>query len=935
MRFRTSIQQKILLLLLSLALPPLILVGWLGLAGLARARETVIAEGTSALRAQKEAELAQRAADKAQLYDLALAAVQQQVESAASYAAVLYDQAERPPSAARIWVAPAPSPALLDANVSEVAYVRQLIPVLRAAVDANPLVNIGYVALERGGVVAFDDDVVIDALLKIQPFDPRTRPWYTAAREQRVTVWVDTYVDANTGLLATTCATPLYDSQGSFIGVVAFDLLLKTIQEDLLTVDIGGEGYALLLNESGSVIVRPDMDARDTRWDQPFATENLRDSPNAALRRAADAMINSGAGIARIEPEPANLLDSSLAPVQQEASYIAYAPIPTAGWSVALVIPADAVAKPAIDTGRRIGMSQDSLRNQLIGLLLFIGIAIAVLGFLLSLSFSRRLRSVQAGVQAVAAGKLDQRIPAAGGDEIGQLVDAFNGMSDSLQEKLAELEANAEQLATLNAVSNALKGILDLGQLLERIPLVICERFGFDRAAVYLVQGQELRVVSAAFGPGDYGTAQARHFLDVANSHPLRIDGRSVEADVIRSGKAIIVDNPWEHPYVEPRKQAASASRSYVQVPIFGREGLVIGLLSADCNLTQRPIIAHDASRLLMFAGMVGLTIQNVQLFSDLERQVARRTQELSVALDRAQLADRRKTDFLASISHELRTPLNSIIGFSTVLLDDLDGPLTPPQREDVQSINRNSRFLLHLISELLDLARIEAGHMTVELAPLDLRRLVVETVDTVQGLLRARALALRSTLPATLPTVVADADRVRQVLLNLLSNAVKFTERGMITVSAATVDEVGEDGRIGRYVVVRVADTGIGIPPERHGDVFEEFVQIHGRRSRVAGTGLGLAIARKLVEAQHGRIWVASNPGAGSTFSFTLPLQGNSVQGTGHRVPEPAAAHLDPSGNSVQGTGHRVPEPAAAHLDAHGRIIDTRAYATNGNSPV
>jgi len=183
----------------------------------------------------------------------------------------------------------------------------------------------------------------------------------------------------------------------------------------------------------------------------------------------------------------------------------------------------------------------------------------------------------------------------------------------------------------------------------------------------------------------------------------------------------------------------------------------------------------------------------------------------------------------------------------------------------------------------------------------------------------------------------------------------VKFTERGMITVSAATVDEVGEDGRIGRYVVVRVADTGIGIPPERHGDVFEEFVQIHGRRSRVAGTGLGLAIARKLVEAQHGRIWVASNPGAGSTFSFTLPLQGNSVQGTGDRQPEPAAAHLHPSGNRGQGTGDREPEPAAAHLhpsgsrgqgtgdrqpepaaahlDAHGRIIDTRAYATNGHS--
>ncbi len=855
---RTTIQQKILLLLLGLALPPLILVGWLGLAGLTRARTTAVQEGTNALREQTERSLAQRAADKAQSYDAALAGVQQQVQSVASYATVIAAQPGPPLTADRVWVAPAPSPELLATHADGVAFVQRMIPVLRATVANNPLVNIGYIALDEGGVIAFDNDAVIDALLAIQPFDPRERPWYLKARERGTTVWTDTYVDANTGLLATTCATPLYDTEGRFLGVVAFDLLLETIQDDLLALDIGGEGYAMLLNMAGEVIVRPDLDARDVRWDQPFATENLAASPNPVLRQVATAMMEGAAGIARLDDDG-------------DGSYIAYAPIQTAGWSVALVIPADDVVQPALATGARIAESQDELRTRLLLLLLLIGGAISVLGFLLSLSFSERIRVVQAGVQAVAGGDLNRRLPPAGRDEIGELVVAFNSMADALQEKVAELEEHAQQLATLNAVSNELKGILDLSRLLEAIPSTVCARFGFDRAALYLVEEQQLRVVAASFGAGR--EAQARHFMQVANSSPIQLGSPTIEADVVRSGKAVIVDNPWEHPGVEPRKQAASASHAYVQVPIFGREGQVIGLLSADYHLSRRPILPQDASRLLMFASMVGLTIQNVQLYSDLERQVARRTDELRAALAQAQLADRRKSDFLASVSHELRTPLNAIIGFSTVLLDGLDGPLTPMQREDVRSINRNGRFLLHLINELLDLARIEAGHLRLELRSVELRQLIVDALDAVQGLLHARPLTLTHALPPALPCVLADPDRVRQVLFNLLSNAVKFTERGAVTVSADTLDEVNDHGRITRFVVVRVRDTGLGIPPDRLSEVFQEFVQIHGRRSRSGGTGLGLAIARKLVEAQQGRIWVESEPGVGSTFSFTLPV--------------------------------------------------------------
>ncbi|NTV65762.1 MAG: histidine kinase, partial [Oscillochloris sp.] len=190
---------------------------------------------------------------------------------------------------------------------------------------------------------------------------------------------------------------------------------------------------------------------------------------------------------------------------------------------------------------------------------------------------------------------------------------------------------------------------------------------------------------------------------------------------------------------------------------------------------------------------------------------------------------------------------------------------------EDVQSINRNGRFLLHLINELLDLSRIEAGHFDLDLARIELQPIISEVVDTIQALLRKGTVSLNNALPADLPAVYADPDRVRQIMLNLLSNAVKFTEQGTITVSATTVDEIEKEDQLAAYVVISVRDTGIGIPANRQQDIFEEFVQIHGRRSRDRGTGLGLAIVRRLVEAHHGRVWVESTPHEGSTFSFTL----------------------------------------------------------------
>lgn len=877
---RSSIHKKILALMLALALVPLLLVGWLSLMRLEHARSMVVNEGTNALRTQAERTLVQHAIDRAQLYDRLIIAIQQQVESVAHYAEYLVttDQAFVPHTdQADVWIPPTGADArLLLRYARPVRQARALAPLLSATVQSNPLINIGYMAFEEGGVLVFDNKQVIANLHDIAPFDPRLRPWYIGARDHGATFWTDLYVDANTQLLTVTCATPVRAADGTIIGVLGFDILLDTIKQDLLTMDTETDGYALLIDDTGEVLAHPALEVGDGRWNEPFVTENWLTAGDPALRGVAQQMLAHNPGIAQIT-------------YNDNRVYVAFAPILSTDWNVALIVPAVHIEHPALNTGQHLARGQEQFETQLLILLLLTAVLICIVGALMSLSITRPIRALRNSAVLIANGDLDHQLPRAGEDEIGQLVASFNTMTTALRQKMTELEAQAHRLATLNVVSNQLKTILDLPRLLEAIPHLVCEYFGLERAVLYLVEGEHLRAVAAASGPGD--ETQAQQLMQVINAPPLRLDSLTIEADIGRSGQALMVNDPWQHPHVDPANQVISANQSYVQVPIFGREEQLIGVLVADNYYTARMVTTQDASHLLMFANMVGLTIENVRLYDDLERRVAQRTDELRAALEQAQQADRRKSHFLASISHELRTPLNAIIGFSTVLLDEIDGPLSAIQREDVQSIYRNGRFLLHLINELLDLARIEAGRLELVCTPLDLRPLIKEVLETAQALRHNQTIMLHSQIAADVPLVTADENRVRQILLNLLSNALKFTEQGSVTVSACCVTVSDTDrsaitagderqlkgdsmpNRQATHVAISVSDTGIGIPLALQDQIFQEFSQVHGSRSQAHGTGLGLSIVRHLVEAHGGHIQVESTPNVGSTFTFTLPI--------------------------------------------------------------
>jgi signal transduction histidine kinase len=243
-----------------------------------------------------------------------------------------------------------------------------------------------------------------------------------------------------------------------------------------------------------------------------------------------------------------------------------------------------------------------------------------------------------------------------------------------------------------------------------------------------------------------------------------------------------------------------------------------------------------------------------------------KKVEELQAAVYKAESADRLKSAFLATMSHELRTPLNSIIGFTGILLQKLVGPLSEEQEKQLNMVQDSARHLLALINDVLDISKIEAGQVTLYTDKFDLADAIRISMEKVFPLAEKKGLLLSSVMVPERIEMVSDRRRIEQVLINLLNNAVKFTEKGKVHLQCQIID---------KNVMISVSDTGIGIKAENIPTLFQPFKQVDSGISRqYEGTGLGLSICKKLVELLEGEIWVESEPGKGSTFIFTLPLQ-------------------------------------------------------------
>ncbi len=302
----------------------------------------------------------------------------------------------------------------------------------------------------------------------------------------------------------------------------------------------------------------------------------------------------------------------------------------------------------------------------------------------------------------------------------------------------------------------------------------------------------------------------------------------------VRQGERVDhVEMPLRHK--DGRKIIVSLSLSR----IYGNNGEMIGIAKIARDITERRALEESRAA---------------------EERQARAQAEQEAAAQRTQV----KQEYLSSASHELRTPLHTILGFSELLADEGNGPLNEKQRKFLAHIQDDSAHLLNLINDILDLDRMEAGGLELNLESLSVRNAVSEAMDAIRPYAESTSVSLREGSDLDLH-VLADPTRLRQILYNLLGNGIKFTrEGGEVSVSAETKDDVVE---------ITVSDTGTGIAPEELGRIFDKFYQTGVVRDGAReGTGLGLTISRQLVEMQGGTIWVDSELGKGSQFHFTLP---------------------------------------------------------------
>jgi len=422
------------------------------------------------------------------------------------------------------------------------------------------------------------------------------------------------------------------------------------------------------------------------------------------------------------------------------------------------------------------------------------------------------------------------------------------------EEVVGSLRARVNQQDAIARLSQEALTDVPLGDLLHEGVRTVCEALDADCSELLeLAPDGESLSLSAGVG-WDSSNIGAAH---------VRSDPSTQPGYTLLAGVPVIVQDVRTETRFEASQMCRDAGMvSSITVVLHGVER-PFGVLGAHSR-SHRVFTTNDAHFLQSIANLLTVALQRRRAEAEREQLFVR----TSAAHAEAERRSRDKSQHLTCLSHELRTPLNAIAGYVEILEMGVHGPLTGPQRSDLARIRHNERYLMRLVNNVLTFMKLDAGHVVYEPAVVSILDMLESVEHVVRPLMQVKHLRYKKRKPEREPWVLADGDKVQQILVNLLTNSTKFTEpRGKIE-----IDFTGDD----RVVRTRVRDSGCGIPRVEIERVFEPFVQLRELDSRMAeGTGLGLAISRQFAEAMHGRLYAESVKGKGSVFTLELPRSG------------------------------------------------------------
>jgi signal transduction histidine kinase len=610
-------------------------------------------------------------------------------------------------------------------------------------------------------------------------------------------------------------------------GVSVAEVNLKFIWDVISQIKVGEHGQAYVVDAMSRLIAHPDLNL-------VLRGTNVSELAQVQAARAA---------FAGISQEPVQVAQN----LEGREVLTAYAQIAPLSWLVFVELPrAEAYARLYTTIERT-------------GLLLLAALGLAVVaGMFLARQMVVPIKALQAGAARIGHGELGQRISVKTGDELEVLADQFNEMAGRLQDSYADLERkvatrtrelarSVSELRALGDVSQAVNSTLDLQNVLTTIVSKAVELSGTEAGSIYVFDNTAQEFVLRA----THGMDQA--MIEEFRGHKLTLANSYIATAIERHGPIQISDIRQE-PLTPLRNLIERAGYRAILVAPLMRPGETVGLLVV--RRRQAGQFSNGTVDLIKtFAAQSVLAIQNARLFSEIDEKSRQLEAE-----------SKHKSQFVANMSHELRTPLNAILGYTELILDNIYGETPEKMREVIERVQINGRHLLGLINDVLDLAKIEAGQLTLSLADYSLKDMVDGIVVALEPLATEKRLAFKTDLPTRLPVGYGDEHRIAQVLLNLVGNAIKFTDTGEVVIKASAAN--------GSFTVA-VQDSGPGIGPGDQVRIFDEFQQADSSTTRKkGGTGLGLSIAKRIIEMHNGRIWVESELGKGSTFFFTLPMK-------------------------------------------------------------